>query len=95
MIVVFVNNCVADSSFSIQWNGGQSNRTAVIQYGQSVSIDTSTVNIPNGTSCWARAYVQTGPNHDSSDNFTFPTNEVTYTLTGGVDDPEFSCSGCN
>jgi hypothetical protein len=96
MTVLFVNQCGADSSFSVQYDGGQSGRTIVLMEGQSASLDISNLAINVGTSCWARAYVQGGPNHDSGDNFAFQTGKanVTYTLTGSVDFPSFSCSGC-
>ena len=92
MIVTFVNTCGADSSFSVQWDGGQSGRTAVLPVDQHASIDMSNTSAPVGQSCWARAYVQGGPNHDSGDNFNNGGSDVTYTLSGTVDAPSFSLS---
>ena len=98
MQIVFQNHSGADSSFAVEWNGGQTGRTPVISAGQSTTLDMSSdsYSTPDGTSCWARAYVQAGPNHDSGDNFTYRTNStgvVVYTLTGGVDNPSFSMTG--
>lgn len=89
MNVTFVNSMAADASFSVQWDGGQSPRTGVLMAGQNASIDMAGISAPAGTSCWARAYVQGGPNHDSGDNFSQGGNNVTYILTGGVDNPSF------
>ncbi|MEO7592981.1 MAG: DUF1842 domain-containing protein [Byssovorax sp.] len=98
MQIVFQNHAAADSSFSVQWNGGETGRTPVISAGQSVALNmsSSSYSTPDGTSCWARAYVQGGPNHDSGENFTYSTSSnavVVYTLTGGVDTPSFSMTG--
>ena len=94
MIVTFVNDCdYAVSSFSVQWNGGESDRTRLLTpNGDSAFIDMSQTKAPTGESCWARAYVQMGPNHDSSQNFTVGDPDVTYTLTGTVDKPSFDMS---
>ena len=92
MQIMFVNQAAADVSFSVQWDGGQTGRTPVLTAGNSATLDMTSG--PNdGTSCWARAYVQGGPNHDSGDNFTYTANSsavVVYTLTGGVDNVSFS-----
>ena len=103
MKVTFYNEVqLVMSAFAIEWNGGNSARTAVIGFGESVTIDTEDPQqegekIPDGTSCWARAYVQAAPNHDSSDNFTYhaTAGPVEYTLTGTLDDTSFSCQGCS
>ena len=92
MKVTFVNSAAADSSFSVQWNGGESNRTPVLMSGQNAYIDMANTSAPEGTSCWARAYVQGGPNHDSGSNFNVGSSNVTYILTGTVDDVSFSMS---
>ena len=83
--VTFINTCGANSSFAVEWDGGESQRTAVLQIDQQASIDTSNTNAPAGVSCWARAYVQGGPNHDSGDNFNNGGPNVTYNLSGTVD----------
>jgi hypothetical protein len=97
MVVNFTNHGGFVASFSIQWNGGESGRTGPTDVQETVSIDTSSLNIPDGESCWARAYINAGPNHDSGDNFTFHQNGglVTYTISGTTFDPSFSCDGCN
>jgi len=79
--------------FSVQWDGGESDRTSLASFNVEVSIDMdSMINPPPlGTSCWARAYLKFGPNHDSSQNFTFEHGGgVLYTLTGTLDTPSFS-----
>ena len=91
--VIFHNNAGFDSSFSIQWDGGETGRTQVISLSGNASMDLTTLRIPTGASCWARAYVQGGPNHDSGDNFTYdPTDTSTavYTISGGTLNPSFS-----
>ena len=98
MIVNFTNDAMVQSSFSIQWNGGETDRTAVTSKGDTGSIDTSLYNIPNNASCWARAYVIAGPNHDSGGNFTFQPDgaTVTYILTGNLlTGLGFECYGCS
>lgn len=92
MNVLFVNTALANSSFSVQWDGGESGRTAVLMAGQTASIDMKDVNVPAGASCWARAYVQAGRNHDSESNFTVGECNVTYVLSGTVDDTSFLCN---
>jgi hypothetical protein len=97
MIVEFSNQCFDTlSSFAVEWDGGETARTEIIG-NTTATIDLSTYNIPDGKSCWARAYVQLGPNHDSGSNFTYHPNgnSVTYTLTGTVDSTSFSCDGCD
>ena len=89
-IVSFVNNCAAVSSFAVKWNGGESSRTTVLMSGQNASIEMSDTSAPAGISCWARAYIQGGPNHDSGDNFTNGGPNLTYILSGSVDSPSFS-----
>ena len=98
MQIEFVNQCAADASFGVEFGGQSSGRTAVLHVGQSATMDISNIGITDGQSCWARAYVQAGPNHDSRDNFAFHTGSsqvVVYTLTGTVDTPSFSCTGCS
>jgi hypothetical protein len=97
MTVLFNNNGGFDTSFSVQWNGGQTDRTPVITAGTSTTIDMSKYNVPNGASCWARAYIVAGPNHDSGDNFNYNPNgsQVTYSIDGATVNPSFSCDNCN
>lgn len=96
MLVKFIQNGGFVSDFSIQWNGGESGRTGFLSEGQSATVDTENLKIPDGESCWARAYIVAGPNHDSGDNFTFHegAGNVTYTLAGSTSNPSFSCFGC-
>ena len=91
-IVTFINSCAADSSFAVEWEGGESGRTSVLMAGQSTSVDTSKTTAPAGISCWARAYLQGGGNHDSGDNFNNGDPNVTYDLTGTLFNPSFSKS---
>jgi hypothetical protein len=95
MTVEFVNDCAATISCFIQWDGGGSGQI-VIAAGGLVSIDISNLGIVPGDSCWPRLYVQDGPVHDSGDCFVFQDSPatVTYTITGSVDSPSLSCSGC-
>ncbi len=45
----------------------------------------------NGTSCWVRAYIHMGPNHDSGANFLFyPASTVRYRIGGTTIKPSFS-----
>ena len=92
--VVFHNQGGFDCSFSVQWNGGQTGRTPTLSIDQTYTLDlTRYSNIPVGTSCWARCYVDGGPNHDSGRNFNFSgatTGSVEYTISGGVDNPSFN-----
>lgn len=93
--VIFHDNGGFCTSFSIQWNGGQTGRTGIVCLGQTVAMDLTRLNIPDGTSCWARAYIQGGPNHDSGDNFIFTrsdTSTAVYTISGGTLNPSFSLS---
>ena len=92
MKVTFINNAAADSSFAVEWNGGESGRTVVLAANGSATIDMGNTSAPSGTSCWARAYVQGGPNHDSGQNFNVGSDDVTYRLTGGVDNVSFAMS---
>jgi hypothetical protein len=90
--VVFNNSAGFDCSFSIQWSGGQTGRTGMTALGQTVTMQMSDgPKPPSGTSCWARAYVQGGPNHDSGRNFNYVPNAgtVQYTISGGTLTPSF------
>ena len=96
MYITFNNQSATVASFSIQWNGGETLRSGELATGQSYTFNGALLNIPLGTSCWGRAYIEAGPNHDSGDNFIFTNDEstVTYTLTGTTFGPSFSCQGC-
>ena len=90
--VKFYNDGAFTSAFSIQWNGGQTDRTEPVVADQTTSLDLTQYNIPEGMSCWARAYIYGGPNHDFGRNFNYARNNastVEYTITGGVDTPSF------
>ena len=96
MTVFFNNNAAFSCRFSVQWNGGQSGETELTYAGDSVSIDLDPFATAIGTgSCWGRAYIVDGVNHDSGNNFTLSAGNVTYTISGGADTPSFSCDGCN
>jgi hypothetical protein len=91
--VIFHNNAAFDTSFSIQWNGGQTGRTEMTSGGNTISLDLTRISIPEGATCWARAYVQGGPNHDSGDNFNYSradTSTAVYTISGATLTPSFS-----
>ncbi len=87
MWVQFNNQAAVESSFSVQWNGGESGRTKTLGEGQSDTIDLSTsAGIPTDPQgCWVRAYPAMMGNHDSGENFTYDPNDsggVTYDLFG-------------
>ena len=93
--VIFHNNAGFATSYSIQWNGGETGRTEMTTNGKTITMDLTRISIPEGTSCWARAYVQGGPNHDSGDNFNYSrgdTSTAVYTISGGTLNPSFSLS---
>jgi hypothetical protein len=90
--VKFYNNGGFACSFSVQWDGGQTDRTGTVLANQSSGIDMTNYVIPENTSCWARAYINGGRNHDSGRNFNFVRankDTVEYTITGGVATPSF------
>ncbi|RON06247.1 hypothetical protein [Pseudomonas brassicacearum] len=92
-LVEFHNRAGFASSFSVQWDGGETNRTNVITAGGVEKINLRTCGVPEGTSCWARAYVQGGPNHDSGDNFDYREGDssiASYSITGTTLNPSFS-----
>lgn len=101
MWVRFCNAGSYDASYSVQWDGGETDRTRVVQESgpgpdMTASIDLSAyANV--GSSCWARAYIVGGKNHDSESNFSFPITPpnpslpvMGITSTGGAPDPGFS-----
>jgi hypothetical protein len=92
----FTNNSQTVSSFAVEWNGGQTNRTGQISETESASLDLSAYAaiLPLGTSCWARAYPVLAPNHDSRDNFNVQTSgTASYEMVGGPGDLEFRYHG--
>lgn len=91
--VEFHNRAGFASSFSIQWDGGETPRTEVITAGGVAKQDLRELGVPEGVSCWARAYVQGGPNHDSGDNFDYRNADssiASYSITGTTLNPSFS-----
>lgn len=93
--VTFHNGGAFSTSFSVQWNGGQTGRTGVIASGDTITVDLTAIRIPANESCWARAYIIGGPNHDSGDNFNYSASDgstAIYTITGGTLTPSFSLS---
>ncbi len=93
--VAFHNGGAFSTSFSVQWNGGQTGRTNVVASGDTINLDLTAIAIPENTSCWARAYIIGGPNHDSGDNFNYSSTDdstAIYTITGGTLNPSFSLS---
>src|SRR5262249_13881527 len=63
--VIFHNQGGFDCNFSVQWDGGETDRTNILSIGQTTTLDLKVYqHIPNGQSCWARCYVFGGPNHD-------------------------------
>jgi hypothetical protein len=95
MTVYFHNNGAFSCSFAVRWNGGESNRTGPINGGDSAQIDLYPNNPPVGTSCWAIAYINGGPDHASGDNFGAGNSNVTYNISGSASNPSFSCEGCS
>lgn len=91
--VIFYNNGGFECNFSVQWDGGETNRTSETYNLQSATIDLNQVtNIPEGASCCARAYIAAGVNHNSGRNFTYSkssTDTVEYTITGTTLNPSF------
>lgn len=92
MIVTFQNEGAFVASFSVQWNGGESGRTPVVRFGETTAIDMANFPPPGGpgVSCWARAHIQGGPNHDSADNFNPDGGNVEYVIKGTILSPSFS-----
>jgi hypothetical protein len=91
--VLFINSGAFICAFSVQWDGGESQRTPELQNGQSFTLDLTKNKIPENKSCWARAYIVAGPNHDSGRNFNYVgknRNTIEYTITGSVFKPSFN-----
>lgn len=94
-LVEFHNRAGFASSFRVEWDGGECppDRTEVITAGGVAKVDLREYGVPEGTSCWARAYVQGGPNHDSGDNFNYGEDDsstASYSITGTTLNPSFS-----
>jgi len=90
--VIFHNQGGFDCNFSVQWDGGETDRTNILSIGQTTTLDLKVYqHIPNGQSCWARCYVFGGPNHDSGRNFNYShdAGSVEYTISGGTLNPSF------
>ncbi|MEO6215414.1 MAG: hypothetical protein ABIO86_05250 [Sphingomonas sp.] len=91
--VQFTNHGEFVCRFNIQWDGGETDRTDELSAGQSVFVDLQPYHkqIHRGTSCYARAFIVLGPNHDSGRNFTYgPADEpVEYTISGTTFSPRF------
>src|SRR5215475_5102658 len=81
--IIFYNNGAFSCSFSIQWNGGQTDRTGTVLANQSTRLDMTAYRLGDNTSCWARVYVYGGKTHDSGRNFNYlhtDPNTVEYTV---------------
>jgi hypothetical protein len=91
--VQFTNHGEFVCRFNIQWDGGETDRTEELSAGQSAFVDLKPYHkqIIHGTSCWARAFIVLGPNHDSGRNFTFGPGDVPveYTISGTTFSPRF------
>jgi hypothetical protein len=96
MTVLFNNNGGFVTSFSVQWSGGGSDRTPEVGINASTTIDLNKYNLAPGTGCWAEAYIEAGPNHQSGQGFNYQPdgNQVSYSIDGATIDPSFSCVGC-
>ena len=95
MTVYFNNNGEFSCRFSVKWGGGETQQTGTVNAGGSAQIDLSSYpDIPSSASCWAKAYIDDGVDHESGDNFAYGTSNVTYTISGGSQTPSFSCNGC-
>ncbi|HEX8075287.1 MAG TPA: VCBS repeat-containing protein [Thermoleophilaceae bacterium] len=110
MRVKFVNKFSGLCRFSVQWNGGQTDKTRLLRAfnaGQqhevgippdTEEIDLSSYGIPTGQSCWARAYAVTV--HDSGSNFNYDprsTQTPCYTLSDSYvpEQPQFELTNWN
>jgi hypothetical protein len=92
MRVRFTNQGEFVTSFAVEWNGGETDRTPEQAGGTTATIDLDKYQIAPGTSCWARAYIVAGVNHDSQDNFNYnpgPQAIPHYTIYGGASTPHF------
>ena len=73
-----------NASFSVLWPGGESEESKKVDanYG-TVTIKLTPQMLTPGTSCWVRAHIDGGPNHDSQRNFNYrPNSFVEYTIRG-------------
>ncbi len=96
MYVRFANQGEFVTSFAVVWPGGGTDRTKVIPKYEETTIDLSIYKLPDGTGCWARAYITLGPNHDSEDGFTYNEQSqqtALYELYGTVFAPRFQYNG--
>ncbi|MDX6696963.1 MAG: hypothetical protein QOE65_360 [Solirubrobacteraceae bacterium] len=97
MYVNFKNSAHCVSSFALEWNGGETDRTKEVKEGDTATIDLSNyAKLADGTSCWARAYVVAGTNHDSEDNFNYDLHSqltAYYELVGSAAHPRFKFNG--
>lgn len=96
MYVNFKNSGEFVSSFAVEWDGGESDRTKEVAKGQTATIDLSKYTLADETSCWARAYIVAGPNHDSEDNFNYDKESgltAYYELYGSAVRPRFRFNG--
>ena len=100
MTVHFNNNGAFECQFSVQWDGGETSRSSMVGMGNpNGGTDISMPgngNPPDGTSCFARAYIVDGPNHDSRDAFIYHADAatVTYSVSGTTYTSSFDCDGC-
>jgi hypothetical protein len=70
-----VNTSVGGCSYSIQWNGGETDRLDI-----NGSFSVASYQGPAGLNCWLRGH-NSGGNHDSGDNFNFGEPHVVYNLS--------------
>lgn len=95
------NGGAYEASYSIQWNGGETDRTRVVpSQAPGGSMMTASIDLGAyanvGSPCWARMYVVAGPNKDSG-SFPFPIDPpgpfqtvIGYTSEGGAQTPDWS-----
>ncbi len=88
---VTANGAAFACDFSIQWNGGESDRSNRLLAGMTNTLDIPPAAIAAGASCWLRAYVVGGGTHDSGDNFVAGTNHfVQYEIKGTTGTPSWN-----
>ncbi|MGI4870669.1 MAG: hypothetical protein ACRYFX_05755 [Janthinobacterium lividum] len=96
MTVHFQNEGGFTASFSIQWAGGETSKTAEISIRHSISLEHQLNAIPVNATCRARAHILVGSTHTSEDTFIYTPDgpDVTFTISGFIHTPSFSCDGC-
>lgn len=90
--VVLHNRGAFNCMFTVKWSDGESPKTSTAMVLQTKYIYMDDLKIPNGTSCWVKAYIQNGTDHESERNFTTSdarVPDVSYTITGTTHSSSF------